>query len=72
MGKATVTSYINVLRMASGLMRQHGHDAVTVATIEAEKRISKGDMDGYRLWKRVEMVVDEMLTTGPPDARLVH
>jgi hypothetical protein len=72
MGKQIAASYISVLRMASGLMREHGKDASTVATLEAEKYISKGDMDGYRLWKRVEMVVDEMLTSGPPDSMLVH
>jgi len=49
-----------VYRMAGVLLRKHGKDAVIVANMRAGELLIAGDMDGYRTWKRLVMLVDGM------------
>jgi len=54
-------SNAEVYEMADTLLRRHGKDAVIVASLQAEKKMSSGDMKGYRTWKRLVMLVDGMM-----------
>jgi len=47
-----------IVRSATQLVKRHGKDAVIVAEMHAEELLGLGDMDGYRLWKRLAMLVD--------------
>ncbi|MCP5372948.1 MAG: hypothetical protein H6907_14575 [Hyphomicrobiales bacterium] len=50
-----------IVRSATQLVKRHGRDAVIVAEMHAEELLGLGDMDGYRLWKRLAMLVDGLL-----------
>ena len=48
----------DVLHIAEHLLQRHGRDAVLVAEMEARQRLDEGDVEGYRVWKRLVMMVD--------------
>lgn len=48
----------DIVHSANSLIRQHGQDAVLVAEMRADQSLGRGDIDGYRTWKRIELVVD--------------
>jgi hypothetical protein len=58
--------------MADTLLRRHGKDAVLVANMQAGEKLSEGDMEGYRTWKRLVMLVDGMLGVAPPEQACLH
>ncbi|MEL0107553.1 MAG: hypothetical protein VW802_11460 [Rhodospirillaceae bacterium] len=62
----------DIFHTASRLIERYGHDAVTVAGMRAEELLTDGNMDGYRMWKRVGMVIDDMCTAGAPEGANVH
>jgi len=57
----THLSNAEVYKIADTLLKQHGKDAVIVATMRATDLLNSGDMDGYRTWKRLIMLVDGVL-----------
>ena len=65
-------SNAQVYEMADILLRRHGKDAVIVASMQAGKKLSNGDMEGYRTWKRLIMLVDGMQKINPPDQECLH
>lgn len=65
-------SSAQVYQMAAMLLRRHGRDAVLVADMRAGEKLNNGDMEGYRTWKRLIMLVDAMLETGPAVRENVH
>ena len=65
-------SNAEVYEMADTLLRRHGKDAVMVASLQAEGKLSSGDMKGYRTWKRLIMLVDGMLEGSPPERAHLH
>jgi len=65
-------SNAEVYEMADTLLRRHGKDAVIVASMQAGEKLNAGDMDGYRTWKRLVMLVDGMLEVAPPGQECLH
>jgi len=65
-------SNAEVYKMADTLLRRHGRDAVIVAAMRAGELLDAGDMDGYRTWKRLVMLVDGMSETECPEGVSVH
>ena len=61
-----------VYKMADVLLRKHGKDAVIVANMRAGELLIAGDMDGYRAWKRLVMLVDGMTDQEPWDGAPLH
>lgn len=65
-------SNAEVYEMADTLLRRHGKDAVIVASMQAGEKLNAGDMEGYRTWKRLVMLVDGMLAMAPPEQECLH
>ncbi len=65
-------STADVYKMARDLLRKHGKDAVIVADMRAGEMLSAGDMEGYRAWKRLVMLVDGMTETELPQGINLH
>jgi len=62
----------DIYHNATKLAEQHGQDAATVADMRAEQLRFQGNMDGYRMWKRIVLVVDELLASGPAEGEMFH
>ena len=62
----------DIFHTASQLIERYGLDAVTVAGMRAEELLTDGNMDGYRMWKRVGMVIDDMSAAGAPEDINLH
>ncbi len=62
----------DIYKMADVLLRQHGKDAVLIANMRAGEMLNLGDMDGYRKWKRLVMLVDGMTDEDLPDGVNLH
>lgn len=67
-----ILSNAEVYKMADDLMRQYGKDAVIVASMRAGEMLNDGDVDGYRTWKRLIMLVDGMTAGEYPDDDKLH
>ena len=65
-------SNAEVYEMAGTLLRQHGKDAAVYASMQAGKKLSMGDMTGYRIWKRLVMLVDGIFEKAPPEQNCLH
>ncbi len=65
-------SNAEVYEMADSLLTRHGGDAVIVASMRAGERLNAGDMEGYRTWKRLAMLVDGMIEMAPPENESLH
>jgi hypothetical protein len=61
-----------IFREADLLLQRHGHDAVEVALLRANKLLGEGNMDGYRMWRRIILVMDDIFAFGPPDGATIH
>lgn len=53
-------SLAEVVHSAEDLIRRHGGDAALVAEMRAATQLRRGDMAGYRTWKRIELLVDSL------------
>ncbi|MCW8835947.1 MAG: hypothetical protein OQJ99_06235 [Rhodospirillales bacterium] len=63
----------DIYRSASNLLKRHGKDAATIATMWADDYLKQGDLDAYRRWKRVVLLVDVMLVGDDfPDPEIRH
>ena len=51
-------SNVEVYELASKLLRKYGQDAPVFASLQAGEKLRNGDMIGYRIWKRLVMLVD--------------
>jgi len=40
--------------------------------MQAGKKLSMGDMTGYRIWKRLVMLVDGIFEKAPPEQSCLH
>ena len=68
----THPSNADILQSAHKLAELHGHDASVVAELRAVELKDQGNLDGYRMWKRIGLVVDELLSNGEADPDLFH
>ncbi|HER26907.1 MAG TPA: hypothetical protein ENI69_07340, partial [Rhodospirillales bacterium] len=55
----------DIYKLADSLLREYGRDAVLIANMRAGERLSSGNLDGYRTWKRLVMLVDGMTDPDP-------
>ena len=61
-----MTSDLDIYRSAKLLIDQHGEDASTFATMQADKRAGAGDVEGRAVWVRMIRAIEELLNTEPP------
>ncbi len=67
-----MTPDLDIFRSAQVLVKQHGQDAPIHAAMRADAMLEAGDLDGYALWKRVLMAVEELLRVGPREGERVN
>ena len=48
----------DIFHSAVNLLRQHGRDAVVIASMQAEQFLADGNVEAYRAWKRLQLMVD--------------
>tara|TARA_Y100001935_G_C17267876_1_gene490177 strand:- start:682 stop:909 length:228 start_codon:yes stop_codon:yes gene_type:complete len=65
-------SNAEVYDLASTLLRQYGQDAAVFASLQAGEKLSNGDMIGYRIWKRLVMLVDGILEKNYLEQNCLH
>ncbi len=51
---------LDIYRSANLLVKDHGEDAPIHAAMRANAMLEKGDQEGYAVWKRVLMAVEEL------------
>jgi len=56
-----IISDAEIVQSAITMLKNHGRDACVIATMNADMFLCFDNIEGYRLWKRIEMVVEEML-----------
>ena len=61
-----------IFHLADFLLLNHGLDAAEVATRHAKRFFRRGDIDGYRAWMRIVLIVDGLFAMGPPEGANVH
>ncbi len=71
-GDETKLTAADVYKMADTLLRLHGKDAVIIANLRAGELLNSGDMEGYRTWKRLVMLVDGMTDQETPIETHLH
>ena len=61
-----MTSDLDIYRSAKLLLDQHGEDAATEPSLQADRLLAAGDMDGKRAWvcHRLELVMPPSLLCG--------
>ncbi len=67
----TVTD-ADIFRSAGNMIKRHGQEAVFVADLRANELLGQGDMDGYRMWKRIILVIGELAISDLSDEMLIH
>jgi len=65
-------SNAEIYEMAGTLLKQHGSDASVFASLQAGEKLSTGDMTGYRIWKRLVMLVDGIFEKTHPEQNCLH
>ena len=51
---------IDIWRMASALVTEHGADASFAASLRAAALLAQYDVDGHLVWKRITKAVKEL------------
>lgn len=54
---------LEIYRSANFLIREHGEDAPLEAARLADAMLSKGDLEGQRVWKQVLKAIDVLRMT---------
>lgn len=63
---------IDIWRAAALLVKQHGEDAMFLASQRADGMLAKGDVDGLSVWKRISAAVRELSRARPKDDEPRH
>ncbi len=65
-----MTSYLDIYRIASVLIREHGEDAAVEAAERADAMLKNDDPDAAAVWKWVTLAVEDIQRTelGPGEA----
>ncbi len=69
---AGMTSDLDIYRSTNVLVKRHGEDAPIHAAMRADAMLEAGDLDGYRVWKRVLRAVEELQWTEPKSGEANH
>jgi hypothetical protein len=62
----------DIYRSAGALFRRYGREAPTIADMQATDELRNGDMEAYRRWKRIVLVIDVMLVGDSTDDVVLH
>ncbi|MEE8392809.1 MAG: hypothetical protein V3R66_00575 [Rhodospirillales bacterium] len=62
----------DIFRSAGKMVKRHGHGAILISALRANELLNQGNMDGYRMWKRIIMVIGELVTSTPPQGTRLH
>ncbi len=66
--RSRIADEVELMRAAHNMIEIHGDNALDVAAMHAFKLFDQGDLEGFRAWKRIARVVDEM-TSGISNSR---
>ena len=66
-----MTSDLDIYRIASVLIREHGEDAAVEAAERADAMLKNGDPDAAAVWKWVTLAVEDIQRTelGPSETQ---
>ncbi len=67
-----MVSNLDIYRSAQVLVRQHGQNAPMEAAMRADAMLDKGDLDGYAVWKRILLAVEELQRAEPVSEETTH
>lgn len=70
--ESMVLADIDIWRSANLLLRRHGKDAAIVAAQRADECMSKGDVEGLRVWKRIAEAMLELLKEKPEEGERLN
>ncbi len=62
----------DIYRGANLLIKKYGTDAPIQTAMRADAMLEAGDLDGYRVWKRILRAVGELQGTEPEPGVRVH
>ncbi len=68
----TVTLGLDLYRSAQLIVDQHGDEAPIFATIQADNKLERGDMEGMAAWHRILAAVRVLLRPRPTDQDTLH
>ena len=60
LGQFAAMNLSDVWRTALDLKKQYANEAASVASERAERSFAVGDMDGFRVWNRVQHAIVEI------------
>ncbi len=60
------------LYTAQATITRYGDEASIHAAQRADELMAEGDMDGRRVWHRIERAIDELQRTAPGDGEGLH
>ena len=63
---------VDIWRMASALVEEHGLDAAFVAALRADALLAQYDVDGHLVWKRIKKAIRELHRDKPMDGEWVN
>ncbi len=63
---------LDIYRGANVIIKQYGQDAPIHAAMRADAMLEAGDLDGYGVWKRILLAVEELQGTAPKSGEAVH
>jgi hypothetical protein len=58
-------SDIEIWRSANLLIKQHGEDAILVASQRADALLAEGDVEGLSVWKKILRAIGELRRSTP-------
>ena len=67
-----MTSDLDILRAAQATIKAYGDATALHAAQRADELMAEGDMDGQRVWIRVEKAIDELWRTTPGEGELLN
>ena len=63
---------LDIWRAAQATIQEYGDGASLHAAMRADALMAEGDMDGRRVWHRIEDAIDELQRTVPGEGDPVH
>ncbi len=72
MSSRSKLSDIEIYRAAQATIQEYGDGAAPHAAQRADELLAAGDMEGRRVWYRIEAAIDELQRTAPGDGEGVH
>ncbi len=67
-----MTDELDIWRAAQATIQVYGDDAGLHAAQRADELMAAGDMEGRRVWQRIERAIDELQRTAPGHREEVH